>query len=369
MGCAAHHSDDPIYKAHVQSLIDESYHDEAAGKYYRMQHLTLKMLDGPLEGNIVESEVFIDAMNYPELALYRVGDTVEAFVVFTEAGDVDYVSVHTLVRAPYALILAVLFVVLLALVSGRKSIKTILALVFTISAVVFVLVPLLALGYNPIIAAMLVCIIVTVFTLLSVGSFNKKSLSAILGTAGGLFCATVVTLVFSALMRISGIDTPTVEMLMIIETDVVFNYQGILTAGILIGCIGAVMDVGMSISSAVNEMHTIDPQISRSKLLHAGMRVGRDLIGTMANTLILAYTGGTIMMMVAWQVYGVSYADMLNKGFILIKVAKSLCGSIGMVMTIPLTAFISAHRITVHTGGGDPDLRTPADAVTPLPQD
>ncbi len=229
------------------------------------------------------------------------------------------------------------------------------------------LVPLLALGYNPIIAAMLVCIIVTVFTLLSVGSFNKKSLSAILGTAGGLFCATVVTLVFSALMRISGIDTPTVEMLAIIETDVVFNYQGILTAGILIGCIGVVMDVGMSISSAVNEMHTICRSAAASCCTPACAWGG--ISSAQWPTLILAYTGGTIMMMVAWQVYGVSYADMLNKGFILIKVAKSLCGSIGMVMTIPLTAFISAHRITVHTGGGDPDLRTPADAVTPLPQD
>lgn len=146
-------------------------------------------------------------------------------------------------------------------------------------------------------------------------------------------------------MRITGIDTSAVELLMIIETDVVFNYQGILTAGILIGCIGAVMDVGMSISSAINEMAKIDPTLTRHKLYTSGIAVGKDIIGTMANTLILAYTGGSIMLMVVWSVYGISYADMLNKGYIVIEVAKSLCGSIGMVMTIPLTAYIASHLV------------------------
>ena len=137
------------------------------------------------------------------------------------------------------------------------------------------------------------------------------------------------------------------------DTDVLFNYQGILTAGILIGCIGAVMDIGMSISSSLNEMANIDKTISRKRLFHAGISVGRDIIGTMANTLILAYTGGSIMLMVVWSVYGTSFIDMLNQGYIVIEIVKSLCGSIGMVMTIPLTAFIASHLVRTGPSFGE----------------
>lgn len=333
------------YRAKVLSVTDESYTDEASGKYYSTQQMTIAFTQGPYAGQTFETGVFIDAANYTDIALYRVGDTIEAAVFTTDSGAVDYVSVVTLVRVPYIIILAAIFLVLIGVIGRIKGLKTILALVFTVSAVVFVLVPLIANGYNPIISSALVCIIVSVVTLFTVGGFNKKSLSGVLGTIGGLVCAAIITLIFTALMRVSGIDTGEVGLLMIAETDVVFNYQGILTAGILIGCIGAVMDVGMSISSAVNELVVIDPTLSRQKLFKSGIAVGRDIIGTMANTLILAYTGGSIMLMVVWSVYDVSFTDMLNKGFIVLEVAKSLCGSIGMVMTIPLTAYIASHLV------------------------
>ncbi len=335
------------YKAKVLFVNDASYTDEEAGKYYEIQYLTIQFTEGPYAGQTHETDVFIDATNYTDIALYRAGDTIEASVSAADDGGVN-VSVVTLVRVPYVIILAVIFLALIGIIGRKKGLKTILALVFTVAAVVFVLVPLIAGGYNPIISAALVCIVVSVVTLFAVGGFNRKALASVLGTISGLVCAAVVTLVFSALMRITGIDTSAVELLMIADTDVVFHYQGILTAGILIGCIGAVMDVGMSIASSMNEMATIDPSLTHHQLFSSGMAVGRDIIGTMANTLILAYTGGALMLMVVWSVYGISFADMLNKGYIVIEVAKSLCGSIGMVMTIPLTAII-ASRLVAHT--------------------
>jgi uncharacterized membrane protein len=340
-------SADAQYKARVVSVDDESYADEASGKYYEIQYLTVEFTEGPYAGQTHETDVFIDATNYTDIALYRTGDTIEASVSTAEDGSLN-VSVVTLVRAPYVVILVVIFLLLIGIIGRKKGIKTILALVFTVAAVVFVLVPLIASGYNPIISAALVCIVVSVVTLFAVGGFNKKALASVLGTVSGLVCAAVITLIFSALMRITGIDTSAVELLMIADTDVTFHYQGILTAGILIGCIGAVMDVAMSISSSMNEMASIDVSLTHHQLFSSGMAVGRDIIGTMANTLILAYTGGALMLMVVWSVYGISFADMLNKGYIVLEVAKSLCGSIGMVMTIPLTALI-ASRLVAHT--------------------
>lgn len=355
-GCAAQAEKADTYYAKVQNVKDESYRDEAAGKFYATQYVTLQILEGPHSGETFESEVFIDAANYTDLKLYRTGDTVEVYIDESESGHVESVSIHTLVRVPYVIILAALFLILILLIGRLKGLKTMLALIFTVAAVIFALVPLIANGYDPILSAAIVCIVITVVTMLAVGGLNKKSLSAILGTTGGLVCAAAITLIFSSLMRISGYDTPEVELLMVSNTHVVFNYQGILTAGILIGCIGAVMDVGMSISSSLNEMHEIDPSIDYKRLFQSGISVGRDIIGTMANTLILAYTGGAIMLMVVWYVYGVSFTHMLNKGFIVLEIAKSLCGSIGMVMTIPITAFVASRLISA---------KPPADDAAP----
>jgi len=341
--CGGGSEDTHQYKAKVVSAIDESYEED--GKFYSTQELTIVFTEGPYEGRSFETGVFLDMANYNDIVLYRTGDTVIAAAFEADDGTVDYVSVMTLYRVPYIIILAAVFLVLIGIIGRFKGLKTILALVFTVCAVVFALVPLIANGYDPILSAALVCIVISIVTLLAVGGFNRKALTAILGTIGGLLCAGAITLIFSALMRISGLDTGEVGLLMVADTDVVLNYQGILTAGILIGCIGAVMDVGMSISSAVNELVVIDPTLAHRQLFKSGIAVGKDIIGTMANTLILAYTGGSIMLMVVWSVYDISFADMLNKGFIAIEVAKSLCGSIGMVMTIPLTALLASRLL------------------------
>ncbi len=337
--CAA----DDTSHAKVLSVKNEVYTEE--GRSYSTQYLQIEFLDGPYKGEVFESEVYMDITNYESVALYRAGDTVEASVYPGMDGEPAYASVDTLVRTPYILILAGALLLFIAVIGRFKGLKTILALVFTVGAIVFALVPLIASGHDPILSAALVCIAVTLVTMFTVGGFNNKSLSAVLGTIGGLICAAAFTFFFSSLMRVTGIESSEVGLLMMSNSNIQFNYQGILTAGILIGCIGAVMDVGMSISSAMAEMFRIDSSLSRKKLFASGIAVGRDIIGTMANTLILAYTGGALMLMVVWSVFGISFASMVNKPYIVLEIAKSLCGSIGMVLTIPLTAFIASFLV------------------------
>jgi uncharacterized membrane protein len=339
--CSA--ADTDTYHAKVLSVRNEAYTEE--GRSYSIQYLNLEFLNGPYKGMIYESEVFMDITSYASIALYRAGDTVEASVYLGEDGGSGHASVVTLVRAPYILILAGAFLLFIAVIGRFKGLKTILALIFTVGAVIFTLVPLISNGYDPILSAALVCIAVTLVTMFTIGGFNNKSLSAVLGTISGLICAAAFTLTFSSLMRVTGLVTSEVGLLMSSGTEVAFNYQGILTAGILIGCIGAVMDIGMSISSAMSEMFRINSAISRKKLFASGIAVGRDIIGTMANTLILAYAGGSLMLIVVWSVYGIPFTSMVNKPFIVLEIAKSLCGSIGMVLTIPLTAYIASYLV------------------------
>ncbi len=333
------------YHARVLSANHEAYTE--GGRSYSIQSLALEFINGPAAGNTYSAQVSMDVTNYTSIALYRPGDTVEANIFYSENGDISHISVVSLVRTPYLIILAAVFLMLVCVIGRFKGLKTIIALVFTVSAVIFGLVPLISNGYDPVLSATLVCFAVTVVTMFTVGGLNKKSISAVLGILGGLVCTGIITLLFSSLMRVTGIESAEVGLLMMSDTAISFNYQGILTAGILIGCIGAVMDVGMSISSSINEMHTINPALSQKKLFSSGLAVGRDIIGTMANTLILAYTGGSLMLMIVWSVYGVSFTDMINKSFIVLEIAKALCGSIGIVLTIPLTALVASFLIRV----------------------
>lgn len=248
---------------------------------------------------------------------------------------------------PYITILSLLFLATIVIIAGIKGLKTITALILTVGTVVFILVPMISKGYDPIISALMSGIMVTVVTLSFVGGINKKTLSAVFGTLLGLGCAVVLTLIASSFMRVTGISTEAVGMIMITDLDYDLDIRGIFTAGIIIGCLGAVMDVGMSIASSISEIKKVSANISKKELFSSGMSVGRDIMGTMANTLILAYTGGTIMQMVVWKIYGISFVDMLNKEYIVAEVVKALCGSFGMLLTIPITCVIASRIISI----------------------
>ena len=127
-----------------------------------------------------------------------------------------------------------------------------------------------------------------------------KTLAAIIGTPGGLICAGVIAQIVGEMAKLTGLGDEESQMLMFIPQDISFDYKGLLFAGILIGALGAAMDVGMSLSSAMFEIKEINPEIKKSDLLKAGMNIGRDMIATMSSTLILAYTGGSLQLMLLY---------------------------------------------------------------------
>ena len=370
-GCSvnadAAHDELERYRAEVIGVVNDEITSEGTNKTYPVQYLTIRIKEGPYAGREFQTDVFIDTAAYKTFSQYQKGDMVEAELTLNDQGIPESAMVTTLIRVPYIIGLAAAFLILLGIIGRMKGLKTIAALVFTVGAVVLILVPLLSGGKDPILAAAFVCIIVTVFTLFMVGGFNRKSLSAVLGTISGLIIAAAIALIVGSLTRITGIETEEVGLLAISGVDFVFDFQGILTAGILIGCLGAVMDVAMSVSSSIQEVHYVNASLDKKQLFKSGMAVGRDIMGTMANTLILAYTGGALMLMVVWSVYGISFWDMLNKGFIVIEVIKALCGSFGMMFTIPLTALFASRIISFQPEEKPPKKNKPADENKPEP--
>ncbi len=330
------------YKAKVFSITDEISESGRESK-----NIELEIMEGPYEGQIFTSQTAATMDHYKNFELYHVNDRV--LVNFYEDSETGEISVNIMnqVRAPQMTILFALFLAVIVAIAGKKGLKTIVALVLTIACVGFILIPMISKGKNPILAALLCGVIISSITLSIVGGVNRKTLSAVLGTLSGLVCAAILTMIVSNIMHISGETLEDVEMIVVANIDFDLDIQGIITAGIFIGCLGAVMDVGMSLASSMVEVKRASPKMPKSLLFKAGMRVGRDIMGTMANTLILAYTGGALMQLVAWKIYGYSFTDMMNVQYIAIEVVRAICGSFGMLLSIPITCLIAANIINI----------------------
>ena len=217
-----------------------------------------------------------------------------------------------------------------------------LRLIITIGLVFCILIPGILEGKNPVLLTILVSCLTIFATFLIVSGFHKKTFAAICGTIAGVVAAGVIGLVFSNLMMLGGINEDARMLSVSVEEDQeMFDFKGIMLAGIMISALGACMDVGMSIASSLSELKTENPDMTTSKLIKSGMNIGKDVMGTMTNTLILAYVGSAMLCILLYTVNNFNLSTILNQEDIAMEVLKSLAGSIGLVCTIPLTAIIS----------------------------
>lgn len=187
----------------------------------------------------------------------------------------------------------------------------------------------------------LISLIISVVTILTVGGLNIKSIAAITGVLGGVLISGLIAYIVGNQINLTGLSGQEAMMLMYIPQNVDFNFGGLLFAGIIMGALGAVMDVGMSIASAMEEIRLADPTISTKRLILSGMNVGKDIMGTMANTLILAYIGSMIPLLLLFTAYQEPFISIINMNVIATEVIRALAGSIGLVLSIPLTAVSS----------------------------
>ncbi|MGF7059161.1 YibE/F family protein [Brassicibacter mesophilus] len=242
------------------------------------------------------------------------------------------------IRDTYLFILLATFIILLIAIGGIKGIKSVVTLTITATTILKLMLPLILKGYNPIWVAILAAVIITVLTFIIIAGLNIKSISAIVGTVGGVIFAGILAYIIGSLVKLTGLSSEEASMLMFIPQQITFDFRGLLFAGIIIGTLGAVMDIGMSISSAMYEMRMIHPEISPKELIKSGLNIGKDVMGTMSNTLILAYTGSSIPLLLLFMAYEASIVKILNLDLIATEVVRALVGSIGLIVAIPITA-------------------------------
>ena len=279
------------------------------------------------------------------MPLYNVdvskGDRVSVRIDTT--GEHEYsVSIYNYDRVPLVIGLIIVFAIVLIALGGKQGLKAFLGLVYTVLVIVFVLLPLTLKGVAPIPLTIAIVFITSAVCYLLIGGLQKKTIAAALGSLAGVLIAALLGAMAAHIGGVTTFQMDEAEALLLVKSSYPIQLRGLLISSILIAAIGAVMDIAMSISSAIGEVHEANAKLGFKELFAAGMNIGRDAMGTMANTLVLAYVGGALNMMVLIYSYGVSFIQLVNTDFVAIEMIRAIAGSIGIIGTVPCVSAIAA---------------------------
>lgn len=266
----------------------------------------------------------------------------KVIIMQSVAGDTLVTSVYAQDRGSVILIFALLYLLVLCWIGGKQGLRGALGLIYTVAAIFYLFIPLVYLGYSPFWMAVLVCLLTTFVSMTLIGGFSRKTLAATLGTSAGVIIAGLVAMAFSLFSGISGWNVSNIEHLMTLWYTENIRVGDLLFAGLLISALGAVMDVAMSISSTMQEILQQRPDLSRKELIKAGFRVGRDMMGTDSNTLILAFAGGSVSVLLLNYAYQLPLLQIINSNNIGIAVMQGLAGSFGVALSVPSTVILAA---------------------------
>ncbi|MFV0392772.1 MAG: YibE/F family protein [Coprobacillaceae bacterium] len=232
------------------------------------------------------------------------------------------------------------------IIGKGKGIRAIMGLVYSLYIIVSLLLPAVFSGYSPILMSIIIAILSTVVTLLLLNGESLKTYGAILSTVVGVLVSLLFFYIVSQVLHINGFSVSEVESLVLIGHETGLQIKDVLFAGMLISSLGAIMDVGMSIVSALYEVYYHQPRITTKQLFQSGIEIGKDMIGTMSNTLILAFTGGAFVSLLAFLSYGLEFNQLLNSNYLTIEIAQGVCGTLGVVLTVPVASIIAAILLT-----------------------
>ena len=321
-------------------LADNTEEDPETENVLRgSQELELEILTGRYAGETVQVTNYLSAF-YNVIA--REGMKLAVSINTIEEG-VYSVSVYNYSRDLWIWAFGALFALALFAVGGKQGLKALAGLGVTVFCVLFLLVPLLVQrGWPPILTTLAIVAYTSFVTFIILGGVQVKTMAAALGSFGGVLLAGGLAWAACKIVHISGMNMDEAESLLLTAVDNGLKIRGLYICGILIASEGAVMDIAMSISSAVAELHSVNPSLTPAQLFRSGMNIGRDAMGTMANTLVLAFAGTSLNMMIFIYAYDVSYIQLLNTDFVAIEVIRSLAGSIGIILTVPVVAAVSA---------------------------
>jgi uncharacterized membrane protein len=318
----------PIYQAKIIQVIP--------GPQEGRQLIAAVFRTGPYRGRTVR---LINELNgYPSDIRYRVGHQ----ILIQEAGNgaSRQFAIAGPARADSLYALAVLFALGVVLLAGWQGIRSMVSLGLTLMAIFYLLVPAVLRGVDPVKVTLILASLATVLTIFLVGGINRKTVAAVIGTVSGVLTAGYLAWYFAEAALLTGYSDESAQMLGYTANTV--NFKGLLFSGIIMGALGAIMDIAVSTASTINELKQSNPQIGFPELIGGGFRVGRDAVGTMVNTLVLAYVGGSFPLLMLYQMYQTPFGQIVNSDATASEIVRMLAGSIGLLAAVPATVVSAA---------------------------
>ena len=323
-------------------LIDNSI--EGTDYVSKTQIFYAEVIKGEDKGKTVLAYQQTDSFSAYQDEAVKVGDVVTLYKS-AYASDDSWIF-GDFYRIDKVIVLACIFLALLLVFGRIKGLNTIVSLGFTVAAVFLFFVPAILNGHNIYLMSVITCVYVIIMTLMITNGPSEKSLTTILGCTFGVIVAALFTVLLSRLMRMSGIIDEHSVYLQYLNNGKSLDLKALIFAMTVIGALGAVMDVAMDISSSLTEIHFRSPDLAFRELYKSGIRIGRDVMGTMANTLVLAYAGSSLCSTLLNITYSSSLLELLNREGVAVELLQSLLGSMAILLTIPLTSVICSLLYT-----------------------
>ena len=327
----------------LEILEDNTVKDETIeGRRRGSQLLELELITGRYAGDVTQCKNYFSAMYSVDV---EPGQTVSVRVD-TSGVNTYSVSIYNYNRIPLIIGIALAFALALILIGGWQGARALLGLIFTFISIMYLLLPLALRGWPTVPLTVAVVGVTSTVGFYLLGGWQPKTVGSILGCLCGVAAAALLGSLAIELLHVTAYQMDEAEGLLLARNDTGLQMKGLLLSGILIAAEGAVMDTSMSVASAMAELKDKRPDIGKKELFLSGMRIGRDTTGTMANTLVLAFAGSSLNMMVLIYSYQVSFNQLMNTDFVAVELVRAVAGSMGIILTVPCVAAICAWLLT-----------------------
>ncbi|MEX2203107.1 MAG: YibE/F family protein [Actinomycetota bacterium] len=361
-----------VYAASIESVTEQPCEGAAEGSP-GCRIVVFRLLAGPDEGGTVELELIA---NSPRVTDLDPGDRVLMGRFPDLPEELRYALLDTDRRATLVY-LVVLFAAAVVVLGGIRGFASLAGLGATAVVLLAFILPAILEGHDALAVALVGATAIAFLALYLSHGFTTRTTVALLGTLGGLVCVALLALAFMALAAITGFGSEEAFVVSALGTQI--DLRGLVLGGIVIGALGAIDDMTVTQASAVWELRSTDPGISRKALLRSGMRIGRDHVASTVNTLVLAYAGASMPLLILFVLSEQSFGTVANSEVLATEIVRTLVGSIGLVVSVPITTWLAVTLAGPNAsdreaaargpgGDGDGEDAPPAPEDVPIPR-
>ena len=307
------------------------------GIYQGEMQVLVELETGNYRGLQTETTHFINQLTTQEL---HENDRISVRVTVID-DQITSLQIQNRERRGAVFIFFAVFLLVLGALGGKKGLLAMGSLAFTLSCIILLLIPLMLRGYPVILTTFLILALVTVVSLTMLSGLSTKGIAAMIGCLIGLLITALLTHFAGNLASVTGFHMEEVGLILATTTLPAAQASGLFISGVLIAALGAIMDTAITISSTIHELRSNNKKMSLGRLFRSGMNVGRDTMGTMTTTLILAFAGTSLNMIILIYSGGTNLNQLLNSNFMVMEMIRSIAGSLGIILTIPAVAFFA----------------------------